>query len=228
MFNWSQHKLIMAQVLKDIFENQKIASKLGFKGGTACLLFYDLPRFSVDLDFDLLTEAKNETILDEVTKIAEKYAKIKETYIKRNTIFLLLAYGEKDHNIKIEISTRSLKNNFDVLNYLGIPMLVMTKEDMFANKLIALVNRKNTASRDIFDLHYFFTQNWGINEEIIKKRTGKNLKKYLEEVLVFLENFDNKLILHSLGELVDEKQKDWIKEKLRKDLMFFIKLYLEK
>jgi len=99
---------------------------------------------------------------------------------------------------------------------------------MFANKLIALVNRKNTASRDIFDLHYFFTQNWGINEEIIKKRTGKNLKKYLEEVLVFLENFDNKLILHSLGELVDEKQKDWIKEKLRKDLMFFIKLYLEK
>ena len=66
------------------------------------------------------------------------------------------------------------------------------------------------------------------NEEIIKKRTGKNLKKYLEEVLVFLENFDNKLILHSLGELVDEKQKDWIKEKLRKDLMFFIKLYLEK
>jgi len=107
-------------------------------------------------------------------------------------------------------------------------MRVMTKEDMFANKLIALVNRKNTASRDIFDLYYFFTQNWDINEDIIKKRTGKNLKQYLEEVLIFLENFDNKLILHSLGELVDEKQKTWIKESLRKDLVFFIKLHLEK
>lgn len=228
MFNWPQHKSIMVQILKDIFENQKIASKLEFKGGTACLLFYDLPRFSVDLDFDLLVETKNEIILEEIKKIVGKYAQIKETYLKRNTIFLLLAYGEKDHNIKIEISTRSLKNNFDVLNYLGIPMRVMTKEDMFANKLLALIGRKNTASRDIFDLHYFFTQNWSINEKIIKKQTGKSLRQYLEEVLVFLENFDNKLILHSLGELVDEKQKTWIKENLKKDLIFFIKLQLEK
>jgi hypothetical protein len=104
----------------------------------------------------------------------------------------------------------------------------MTKEDMFANKLLALIGRKNTASRDIFDLHYFFTQNWSINEEIIKKQTGKSLRQYLEEALVFLENFDNKLILHSLGELVDEKQKTWIKENLKKDLIFFIKLQLEK
>ncbi len=228
MFNWVQHKSIMVQILKDIFENQKISDKLGFKGGTACLLFYDLPRFSVDLDFDLLTETKNETVLKEVAKITEKYAKIKETYIKRNTIFLLLSYGDKDHNIKIEISIRSLKNNFDILNYLGIPMRVMTKEDMFANKLLALVGRKNTASRDIFDLHYFFAQKWDINEKIIKKQTGKNLEQYLREVLIFLEKFDNKLILHSLGELVDEKQKTWIKEGLRKDLIFFIKLRLEK
>jgi hypothetical protein len=91
-----------------------------------------------------------------------------------------------------------------------------------------LTRRKNTASRDIFDLHYFFAQNWDINEEIIEKQTGKTLRQYLKEVLVFLENFDNKMILHSLGELVDEKQKNWIRENLRKDLIFFIKLRLEK
>lgn len=31
-----------------------MSSVLGFKGGTAALLFYGLPRLSVDLDFDLI------------------------------------------------------------------------------------------------------------------------------------------------------------------------------
>ena len=52
------HKNILTTILKDIFTNQSIAPYLGFKGGTAVLFFYNLNRFSVDLDFDLLDEKK--------------------------------------------------------------------------------------------------------------------------------------------------------------------------
>lgn len=219
---------MIVRILKDLYSDAKIAPWLGFKGGTACLLFYNLSRYSVDLDFDLLDEKKKEQAFLRVKEIAEKYAKIKEAYRKRNTIFLLLSYGEKDHNIKIEISTRNPDNHFEVLNYLGISMKVMAMDDMFANKLVALLGRKTTASRDIFDLHYFFSQNWDINEKIIKQRTGKSLDKYLKDCLKFIEKYDNKNILHGLGELVDEKQKDWVRKNLKKDLLFLIKARLAK
>lgn len=219
---------MIVRILKDLYSDAKIAPWLGFKGGTACLLFYNLSRYSVDLDFDLLDEKKKEQAFLRVKEIAEKYAKIKEAYRKRNTIFLLLSYGEKDHNIKIEISTRNPDNHFEVLNYLGISMKVMAMDDMFANKLVALLERKTTASRDIFDLHYFFSQNWDINEKIIKQRTGKSLDKYLKDCLKFIEKYDNKNILHGLGELVDEKQKDWVRKNLKKDLLFLIKARLAK
>ena len=44
----------MGRILKDIYTDVSIAPLLGFKGGTCAYLFYGLPRFSVDLDFDLL------------------------------------------------------------------------------------------------------------------------------------------------------------------------------
>jgi len=42
-----------------------------------------------------------------------------------------------------------------------------------------------------------------------------------------LEKFDNKYILQGLGELLDAKQKDWVKNNLKKDLIFQLKLYRE-
>ena len=59
--DYSKHKSILLQILKDIYSDTSIAPYLGFKGGTAALLFYDLPRNSVDLDFDLLDELHDGT-----------------------------------------------------------------------------------------------------------------------------------------------------------------------
>jgi predicted nucleotidyltransferase component of viral defense system len=61
--NIPTHKTILFQILKDIYSDTTIAPFLGFKGGTATLLFYNLDRFSVDLDFDLLDESKENYVL---------------------------------------------------------------------------------------------------------------------------------------------------------------------
>ena len=81
----------MGQILRDIYSDISISSLLGFKGGTSAFFFYDLPRFSVDLDFDLLlpTEENKKLVFEKVKAIIEKYGAIKDNYIKRNTIFLL-------------------------------------------------------------------------------------------------------------------------------------------
>lgn len=227
MLNWEKHKIIMVQILKDIYQNILISPFLGFKGGTACYLFYGLDRYSVDLDFDLLKPDLKKAVYQEIKKIIKKHAIIKEQYIKKNTIFFLLSYGEKEHNIKIEISTRNLKNHYQILNYLGISMLVMDKKDIFANKLIALTKRKKSANRDVFDLYYFFSKHWGINEDIIKLWTNNSLKKYLKNCIQYVERIDNRQILQGLGEIIDGKQKAWVKEKLKEEVLFWLKFYLE-
>ena len=228
MLNWKKHKIIMVQILKDIYQNIRISPFLGFKGGTACYLFYDLNRYSLDLDFDLLKPDQKDFVYQEIKKIIKKYAVIKEERIKRNTIFFLLSYGDKEHNIKIEISTRNLKNNYQVLNYFGISMLVIKKEDAFANKLIALTKRKKMANRDIFDIYYFFSKGWNINEEIIKIRTGKNLNMHFKDCIKSIEGVNNNQILGGLGELVDEKQKNWVRQNLKKEILFLLNVYLAK
>src|SRR3989344_1471425 len=67
-FDISVHKNILFQILKDIYSDTTIAPLLGFKGGTAALMFFDLSRFSVDLDFDLLDENKEDYVFERIGK----------------------------------------------------------------------------------------------------------------------------------------------------------------
>jgi predicted nucleotidyltransferase component of viral defense system len=229
MLDKEKHKLIMLKILKDIYSDIELASLLGFKGGTATYLFYELDRFSVDLDFDLIGEAdkkEKEKIFEKVKKIALKYGDIKNDYIKRSTIFMIVSYGEADHNIKIEISTRKTNAKYELKNFLGISMLVSSKESLLAGKLMALTNRKKATPRDIYDIYHAFNQGWNIDEEYLKDRGEESLKEYLEKCVNFIEGFPQNKMLVGMGDLIDEKQKAFIKNKLKKEVIFLLKAYL--
>jgi len=229
----------MGQILKDIYTDVTVGPLLGFKGGTCAYFFYSLPRFSVDLDFDLLSvnedsrknEADQKLIYEKIFNILGKYGQIKDRRIKRFTIFALLSYGDEDHNIKVEINVRQLAENiqdhYELKEYLGISMFVAKPGYLFASKLAALTLRSEVAMRDIYDIHYFAKNNWDINAEIIKARTGKTIKEYLTDCLAFIGEVKNNQILRGLGELVDgEKEKAWIKNYLKADTIFMLKNYL--
>jgi predicted nucleotidyltransferase component of viral defense system len=68
----AKHKSILIKILKDIYSHPTIGPILGFKGGTAANLFYNLDRFSVDLDFDLLDTTKEELVFKEIKSILAK------------------------------------------------------------------------------------------------------------------------------------------------------------
>jgi predicted nucleotidyltransferase component of viral defense system len=225
--NIAAHKNILIRILKDIYTDNSLGPLLGFKGGTAAYLFYNLDRFSVDLDFDLLDENKEQEVFDKVKNIVDKYGTIKDKRDKMHTLFIHLSYREEDQNIKVEISKRIFGSQYEVKNYLGISMLVMKRKDMFAHKLVAMTERGKTANRDIFDIHFFLKNNWEINREIVEKRTEMKFSDYLEKCIEFMENMPNRGILSGLGEIKDEKQKAWVKSDLKQDTVFLLKLMLE-
>lgn len=224
------HKNTLLHILKDIYSDQTIGSSLGFKGGTAAYLFYDLCRFSVDLDFDLLDHNQEEYVFEQVQKILEKYGIIKESRKKRFNFFYLLSYENKIHNaynIKIEINRRSFGSEYEIKSYLGIPMKVMVKQDMAAHKLVAMFERLGTTNRDIFDVWFFLKNNWPINEKIIETRTNMLMKEFLQKCIDGLDSMSDRGILSGLGELLDAQQKVWAKKHLRNETIFLLKLKLE-
>jgi len=172
----------------------------------------------------LLDKTAEEHIFSKVAQIIKSYGKVKETRKKRFNLFFLISYEKKAQNIKVEINRRIFGSEYEVRTYLGISMLVMKKEDMFAHKLVALTERRVPANRDIFDSHYFLFKNWDINEKIVESRTSKKLDEHLKDCIKHVEKIDNNQILQGLGELITEKQKHWVKENLKQDVIFQLKL----
>jgi predicted nucleotidyltransferase component of viral defense system len=228
--NIAKHKNVMVRILKDIFTDHAISPFLGFKGGTAAYLFYGLNRFSVDLDFDLLDETQTEQVFDRVKEILETYGKLKAADKKKFTLFFLLSYDDKEfhaQNVKVEINLRNLGSKYEIKSYLGISMKVMAKADMLANKLVAMYERIGKTNRDIFDVQYFLQNNWPVRKEIVENRTGISFAKFLKKSIAELSKVHEKDILAGMGELLTEKQKAWVKTKLKSETIFLLRLALE-
>lgn len=225
--DYPKHKNILLQILKDIFSDTSLLPYLGFKGGTAALLFYDLGRNSVDIDLDLLDKSKEIEVFEKIQEIAIKYGTIVDSKMKRFNLITIIAYDKKSQNIKIEVNRRDFGSKYEVKTFLGIPMLVMVQPDMFANKLVAMFERIGKTSRDIYDVYFFAKNNWDINAEIIKNRTGLSMKAFLKKAIKMLDKMDNKHILDGLGEMFTESQKDWARAKLLSETIFLLKTRLE-
>lgn len=225
--DYSKHKNIMLQILKDIYSDTSIAPFLGFKGGTAALLFYDLSRNSVDLDFDLLDETKEREVFNKIQKITANYGTITESKIKHFNLLNVISYKKGAQQIKIEVNRRQFGSRYEVMSLLGISMLVMVKEDMFAHKLMAMYERIGKTSRDVYDVYFFYKNGWGINKKIVEARSGMSFKATLAKCIEMLDKMDNKHILDGLGELLTDSQKDWARDHLKKETIFLLKLNLE-
>lgn len=218
MLNKDKHRQMLFDILKDIFESN-IAKNLAFKGWTACYFLHSLDRFSTDLDFDLVQDIKN--IDNEIINILKKYWNIK----KWNKI--ILSYSNFDDNIKVDINRNIRKNNeYEIKNFYWTDIKVQKKGTIFANKLVALVER-NT-NRDIYDVYFFFKNNWEINEKIITERTWKTKNELFREIIKKLSSlWENYKILDWLGEVLNPKQKAFVKEKLLKELIWKIEFELK-
>lgn len=220
------HKTILFQILKEIFMDTSISPYLGFKGGTAALMFYGLDRFSVDLDFDLLDDSPEDYVFERVLTIAKKYGILKESHKKRFNFFCMISYDDKARNVKIEINRRHFGSRYEIKTYLGVSMQVMVLEDMFAHKLMAMHERIGETGRDIYDVWFFLNSRSPINKTIVENRAGVPFGKLVTQCIDQLEATDNRHVLHGLGELLSPGQKDWARAKLKEETIALLKLRL--
>jgi predicted nucleotidyltransferase component of viral defense system len=214
------------QLLKDIYSDAELANCMGFKGGTALMFFYELPRFSVDLDFNLLIPEKSVYAHQKLLKIIQKYGKVHDEAQKFHGNILVLDYGETERKLKIEISNRQFNDEYEIKNLLGISIKVMTICNMFSHKLCALLDRSAIDNRDIFDCWFFMNRQTPVNEAIIEQRTGKSLAEYLQECIDAIEKLPkNRRLLDGLGELINPELKTFARNKLRTEIVTLLRFY---
>jgi hypothetical protein len=220
MFEIKKHRQVLFELVTAIYRSE-ISSFLGFKGGTMAYFFYGLNRFSIDLDFDLLSPDKKDLVHQELLAILKNFGVVKEVTDKRYTLFYLLNYKKGVKNIKIEISKRVNKlYRYKTVSFYGTDVKILDEEDAFTSKLLAATTRNRIAYRDFFDIYFYLKKGVDVNELLIKNITGKNLKSYLKYLIKFTKkNLSKRTVLHGLGELVDEKQKAWIKNHLKEELI---------
>jgi predicted nucleotidyltransferase component of viral defense system len=231
----TKHKTVMINILLDFYKDTGLSPILGFKGGTAAMLFYGLPRFSVDLDFDLLNPDPGnlkevKMIYEKLSELLSKKYKITDQCLKHNTLFWAISYGNYLSHIKVEISTRnSSANRYELIPFYGVSLRVMVVEDMIAHKLITVMSRKSLANRDLFDVHYFLSSPYAteINYDLIKKGTGEEPKVFLTQLLGFISTIKPNSVLSGLGEVLTESQKDWTKAKLMIELKGLIQRQID-
>lgn len=218
MLNIDLHKQQLSRLLLALMSEKEIAPRLAFKGGTALYFFDDLPRFSTDLDFDLLGVTEPE-LAQKIRNIVAQYLTIVDEKTKRFTWFWQGSYEKGEMKIKVEINTRQYPNHYELKDFRGYSIRVMTHEDMLAHKLCAITDRKTLQNRDLYDAWWMLTHGWEASEEIVRLRTGMQLNAYwqvlLEKIRALPPRYD---ILSGMGEIMNTPQKDWVKAKLRSSL----------
>lgn len=210
------HKRALTQILTSIVK--EVGEKLVFKGGTCAFLFYDLPRFSLDLDFDLLASL-SEKETDKLGVMLRKYGEVKDFSEKRFTTFFLVSYEKGAANIKVEMNKRRWYNaTYNTIWFMGVKMKIADEETAFSQKIVALTDRRQPVSRDLFDVHYFLKMGYPLNREMIEERTDGSLGDYLEKCISFINgHYTRKNVLYGLGELLGDEQKIWAKESLKEE-----------
>lgn len=225
MVDVNKHKFFLFQVLKNIYKDEDLAVTLGFKGGTALMFFYDLPRFSVDLDFNLLNPDKEDMVYDKIREILLEHGTLHDEAKKFYGMISVLDYGLGERKLKVEISNRNFGDHYEIKNFLGVNMQVMVAPDMFAHKLCAMLDRTAIANRDIFDCWFFMNNKTPLNKAIVEARMELPLVDYLQKCIDTLESMSDKGMLNGLGELMDDSMKKFVRIKLRTDTITLLKFY---
>lgn len=163
----------LAEILRKINESDILNENLVLKGGTAInFLYFDIPRLSIDIDFDYIGSVKQDHMKKDRTQIDTILPRLFKQLgysMKSYKPYALLQYNLGYENsagnldrIKVEINffnrtplltteKRTFNNPFDINNFI---VKTLPIEDLFGRKLRALMTR--FTARDLYDVYQLF------------------------------------------------------------------------
>lgn len=189
----------------------RAGSYIALKGGTALKFFYNLPRYSEDIDYDSLEKISPQELMEEIkTLIAKKRWETTGAAIKYHTIFMELRFAgpERNFRIKIEISTRKKVLNTTIISLRGVPVLTLESPFLMTEKLITFIDRQ--AGRDIFDVWYILKNAYPLDDAMITDAFG-DLANFYQTILSIIKQSDPKKNLRNTGKLLPLDLRNWIK-----------------
>ncbi len=175
----------LADLLKTIYNNEFLTGKLVLKGGTAInFIYFNMPRLSVDVDFNFVSGEPREDMLksrENIDKILTKIFTMNGYVTEKIQLYALLQYNLKYTNtagnidrIKFEINFLERVPVFEIVekkvSIFDIPEFKVRTyrlEELFATKLRALFTR--TAPRDMFDVYMLLKSRLKLDEKALKK-----------------------------------------------------------
>jgi predicted nucleotidyltransferase component of viral defense system len=199
------HKSQLNRLLIEIIDRPLLSQNLSFKGGTCAAMLGYLDRFSVDLDFDVLKNADEKALRDELHLLFD-LLDLKVTGELDRALFFQLRYPAtpgKRNTLKLSASSVQLKVNQYKPSYLPEIdrfMICQTVETMFANKLVAVTDRfrlhNNVAGRDIYDIHHFFVAGYSYHAPVIEERTGLVASDYFKKLSDFIKKHVTQTVIN--------------------------------
>lgn len=210
------HKSYLHRLLMEIVDQPLMAQTLAFKGGSCAAMLGYLDRFSVDLDFDVLKGADEDQLRKLFHQVFD-WLGLSVTLEFDKVLFFQLQYPSspgKRSNLKVSANNIVVEaNEYKVHYFPEIDRLVnsQTIETMFANKLVAVMDRyaqhQTIAGRDIYDIHHFFIQGYPYNGAVIRERTGLEPKEYFGQLIDFIKkHITQKIINEDLNSLLPNRQ----------------------
>ena len=208
-FNQYRENIIIEVV--QALAKSSAGSQIAFKGGTALKLFYDLPRYFEDIEYDFLTDTSALDLFDSIRNLFRKKRwEITDEAVKHYTLLLELRFTgpERNFHVKVEISTREKKLNTTVLSLRGVPVLILEPSFLMTEKLLTFIERQ--AGRDIFDAWFILKNAYPLNESMIKESFG-DLSGFYKTILNRIDMADPKKISRDTGKLLDYDYRNWIR-----------------
>jgi len=227
MIDVKEHEYHLKRILRDIISDATLNNQLVFKGGTCLYLFYDLGRFSVDLDFNLTGKKFD---VEKMKLVLDKYLDLKagDSWENTNGWLWEASYKKGYRKMQVDVNKRKFPDKYEIKQFYGLSIKVLMPEFLFAHKLCAVLDRQKFQNRDLYDIWFMFENDFPIDKETVELRTGKKVEVYFKELEKYIKNKVKKeQILQGLGELLDRSKKIWVKDHLIEELLVHLKMKRE-
>lgn len=234
------HKGWLLRLLTAIYEDHFLAESLGFKGGTCAAMRGFLNRFSVDLDFDILTSSKE---IPDIHRVLEKkFSKLGLVIDDQSRTIpqYFLKYPTHSHNQRNTLKLDATfpvpnANQYEKIRLTDIDRIVQcqTLETMVANKLVALMERfektGKIAARDVYDVHQFFLRGYSYRPEVILERENGSLTDFFEKLIRFVEQHVTAMLIdQDLNTLLPPSEFQAIRKTLKQETLMLLRDELER
>lgn len=217
-------------ILQEIDRHQGF-DKMVFVGGTALRILFDLDRFSEDLDFSLSPLAQNKfeflSLMQSVCETINSFGifcEIKKPRAITAVHGCFLSFKTQEFiaskelkqtlAVKVEIDTNPPRGGVEQISAVKGPRLFKIRHydlpSLFAGKLHALLFRKYTKGRDLYDYQWYLARKVSPNLTLLENAIAQTQKQEL------------KLDTQSLKELLTKRFSEIDFEKAKEDVRSFV------